>query len=177
MLARITGRRAGLGIHRTQAARRGSRLGRGHRAAASCSTTPSSIDSVTSSTAPCRSAAGRLRQPRTTLCRPGRRPTAIAPGGRSGPGAVPLRHAPGCCYGPGAAPRPTTLCWGGESAFAIAPGSEPVPVPIGPLPVRDPVGQLTVPACHRTPGLQGDGSTDCIANDSPSRGRAPGART
>jgi hypothetical protein len=63
-----TARRAALGIHRTQAGRRGSSIGCGQRAGARCTTTTPSIDSATSATVPGRPVAG--------WCRPCARPGA-----------------------------------------------------------------------------------------------------
>jgi hypothetical protein len=84
-------RRAELGIHRTQAGRRGIRLGRGQWAEACCSTTTSPIDSATSATASGRSAAWLCRRARTTPCRPVRRTHRHHPWPpqRSGRGAPP----------------------------------------------------------------------------------------
>jgi hypothetical protein len=56
-----TARRAGLGIHRSQAGRRGSSHGRGRRVEARRTTSTPAIDSVTSATASGRPAAGRCR--------------------------------------------------------------------------------------------------------------------
>jgi hypothetical protein len=61
VLLGCTARRAGLGIHRSQAGRRGSSPGRGLRVEARRTTPTPSIDSVTSATASGRSAAGRCR--------------------------------------------------------------------------------------------------------------------
>jgi hypothetical protein len=136
-----TARRAVLGIHRTQAGRSGSRLGRGQRVEARCSMATPSIDSATSATGPGRTAAGRCRPPSTTRRRPGRGspPAAVA-----GPGAVPHRHrkramarCPARDYSsPG---------WGPAAATAPGRRYEPGPGPFGPSPVRGPAGRLTVP--------------------------------
>jgi hypothetical protein len=102
---------AGLGIHRTQAGRRSSRLGRCQRAEAVCSTTTSPIDFATPTTAVGCSAAGPVR--------------ALP---RAGQGGEPHRHRPPAaalrpqrslrhstrplslqCHGPGAVPCPRLL--------------------------------------------------------------------
>ncbi len=87
-----TDQSAELGIHRTQTGRRGSRLGRGERAEARCSTTTSSIGLATSATAPGRTAAGRCRRSRTTPCRPERRTHRHRPWPPQRPGRVSPRH-------------------------------------------------------------------------------------
>jgi hypothetical protein len=99
--------RAELGIHRTQVGQRGSRLGRGQRADARCSTTTPTINAVTSTTGPDRQCGREVPADpgRTTLvpARAGappppppaaavvrvRRSSVSAPGRHSGLGAVP----------------------------------------------------------------------------------------
>jgi hypothetical protein len=182
-----TARRAMLGIHRTQAGRSGSRLGRDQRAEARCSTTTPSIDSVTSATGPGRPAAGRCRPSRSARCRPGRGPTRSHRHRTQPPlrarARCPTVTVPGSTQrlrvGSGAPPATTQPPAGGGPAAVTALGRrcEPGSVPLGPLPVRgwaaDCAARCGLPGRHS--GLQGAGSPDCIAIRWAAR-RAPGRR-
>jgi hypothetical protein len=108
-----TARRAGLGIHRSQAGRRGSSPGRGRRVKARRTTTTPSTNSATSATASGRSRpGGAARAPAPG--RPGRETTATAPGRRCGPGrGAPPSPPPGRRCGPDAVPRPGLRSPGG----------------------------------------------------------------
>jgi hypothetical protein len=171
-----TARRAGLGIHRPQAGRRGSSSGRGWRVAARRFTTTPPTDFATTATASGRPRpGGAARVP--ALCRPGRGTTATAPGRSCGPGrGAPPSPSLGRRCGPVAAPRPGLRNPGGEPASGTVPGrrSEPGPVPPGPVPGRGPRGPLrlrTSRSAGRHSGLRGSGSPDWIATAGPGAAR------
>jgi hypothetical protein len=101
-----TARRAVLGIHRSQAGRRGSGSGCGRRVDARRTTATSSIDSATSATGPGRSAAGRCRPCARPSAGPGGKPPPPLPAADAGPGAVRHRHRPwAATASPGAVPH------------------------------------------------------------------------
>ena len=117
-----TAGRAGLGIHRSQAGRRGSSPGRGLRVEARRTTSTSSTDSVTSATA-----SGRPRPGGAACvparCRPGRKPPPPHPAAAAGPGAVHPRHhhwaaSAARCWCPAMGLR----CPGRDPASATVPG-------------------------------------------------------
>jgi hypothetical protein len=117
-----TAGRAGLGIHRSQAGRRGSSPGRGLRVEARHTTTTSSTDSVTSATA-----SGRPRPGGAACvparCRPGWETTATVPGRRCGPGCgAPPSPPLGRLGGPVLVPRQGLRSPGGDPASATVPG-------------------------------------------------------
>ena len=129
-----TDRRAGLGIHRTQAGRIGSSPGRGRRAGARCSTTPPAIYSVPSATDPAALRPGgatrvlglgpaRVRnhphRPRPPVRARARCATATAPG--------PPERARARC------PAEDYSASSGEPASVTAPGRRSAP---GPVPGR-----------------------------------------
>ena len=117
-----TAGRAGLGIHRSQAGRRGSSPGRGLRVEARRTTTTPSTDSVTSATA-----SGRPRPGGAACvparCRPGRKTTVTVPGRRCGPGCgAPPSPPLGRLGGPVVVPRQGLRSPGGDPASATVPG-------------------------------------------------------
>ncbi len=164
-----TARRAGLGIHRSQAGRRGSSPGRGWRVEARRTTPTPSFDSATSVTAPGRPAAGRCRpcagpvpararnhrhRPRPLLRAQARctSVTATGPPRRPGGGASPGTTNPGWGTRLRHRTRPPLRAGAGAVRAAARAG------PRGPLRLR------TSRSAGRHSGLWGSGSPDWIAS-------------
>ncbi len=167
-----TARRAGLGIHRSQAGRRGSSSGRGWRVVARRSTSTPSTDSATSATVPGRLAAGRCRpcagpvpararnhrhRPRPQLRARARctTVTVTGPPQRPGSGAPPGTTKPGWGNQP---PPPCPAA--AASRDRCRPGGAH-----GPLSLR------TSRSAGRHSGLRGSGSPDWIATAGPGAAR------
>jgi hypothetical protein len=118
-----TARRAVLGIHRTQARRRGSSSGCGRRAEARRTTTTPPIDCVTSATGPGRSAAGRCRSCARPGAGPGEKPPPPLMATVAGPGAVPRRGTTQPRVGnPPPSPHPTAAASRGRCRPDRSPG-------------------------------------------------------
>jgi hypothetical protein len=178
-----TDRSAKLGIHRTQAGRRGSRLGRDQRAEARCSTTTPSIDSVASATDPGRSAAGSWREVPPGAhhpCRPVRRTHGHRPRppprqrSRRGasPSPLPAAVAARARY---PARDYSSPGWEGRLRHPLRPPQRAVAGGARAVARAGPRGSPNCAARCGSPGRrsdhQGDGSQDCIAIVGPGAGR------
>jgi hypothetical protein len=171
-------RRAGYPSDSSRAARQQTRTRQ--RAEARCTTTTPSIDSVTSVTVPGRSAAGRCRPCARPGAGPGEKPPPPLPAAGASFGAVHNRHRHrAAAAAPAAVPRSGRRNPGRGPASATAPGRrcEPGTVPPGPCPGGAPWATNFVARCGlpgRHPGFTGGRIAGLL---SPSRGRAPRART